>query len=315
MKLSTMREGISVQDIGTLDLRGKLFDVLDSVRQERFLVVIRRVNSRLLPERAARQVVRFSRREHSPRVSDQIRVSTLTRYREDENLKNNQRDSMEGRVRLDATPFYVRCLSERGVGDAAKSLTAQTEYVATPEPWVYCTALCPGSERDAYRLARRISSDYDTITDILDVNAFALELGVAFAVTLDSAVHTKAVSIPSRIWRACAAISPFREVVFVDHGPVVYEDNSGTLDTGREVDELASRAGFIKPASFSYQSEYRFALTTIGEPSIRTLPVPVSDELRECTSLRRTASGRAPGGRWPSPASLQPLGARVSSYR
>ena len=66
---------------------------------------------------------------------------------------------------------------------------------------------------------------------------------------------------------------------------VAYEDISGTLDTGREPVDLASRAGFIKPNSFSYQSEYRFALGTIGEPSVKTLRIPVSDALRECTSL------------------------------
>ena len=72
----------------------------------------------------------------------------------------------------------------------------------------------------------------------------------------------------------------------MDHGPVAYEDISGTLDTGGEPIELALRAGFIKPDFFSYQSEYRFALKTIGEPSAKTLRIPVSDALRECTSLR-----------------------------
>ena len=87
-----------------------------------------------------------------------------------------------------------------------------------------------------------------------------------------------------RIQRPLVGVSGFEKIVCVDHGPVVYEDISGTLDTGSEPDELA--AGFIKPISFSYQSEYRFVLWTIGEPSIRTLPIPVSDELRACTSLR-----------------------------
>ena len=150
---------------------------------------------------------------------------------------------------------------------------------------MYCTAFCPSNERDAYRLGKHISSGNDTITNILDVDAFALELGVDFAIALDEAIHTKAVSGVSLIQKASLANSGFQRVVHVAHGPVAYEDISGTLDTGREPVDLASRAGFIKPNSFSYQSEYRFALGTIGEPSIKTLRIPVSDALRECTSL------------------------------
>ena len=91
-------------------------------------------------------------------------------------------------------PFFARQLSEAGFGDAVSSFSAEAEYAFTRDPWVYCTAFCPCSERDAYRLGKRISSGNDTITNILDVNAFALELGVDFAVTMDPAIHTKAVS-------------------------------------------------------------------------------------------------------------------------
>ncbi len=286
MQLSTTQGGRSVRKAAILDTGERLFDVLDRVRRERSLLVIRRVNDALLPRRPARQVVRFTKREHSPRLSDEIRASTLAVYREGENLEGDQCDPMEGLVKLDATPFIARSVSEGGFGGVVRSLTAEVECLAKPDPWVYCTALCPCSERDAYRLASRISSDYDTITDILDVDAFALALGVDFAVALDPAIHTKAVSARSLIWGAWAAQSPFERAVFVEHGPVAYEDVSGTLDTGGEANALVPLAGFIKPTRFSYQSEYRFALTTTGEPSIRTLPIPVSDELRECTSLR-----------------------------
>ena len=285
MQLSTTRAGISVREAGTLNPEEKLFEVLDNERQERFLLVIRRVNGTLLSRRVARQVVRFSKREHSPNLSPEIRVSTLTRYREGENLEDGQCDPMEGRVKLDAMPYFARSLSEAGF-DGVRVRAAEAVLALATDPWVFCTAFCPSSERDAYRLARRICSDYDTITDILDVNAFALELGVIFAVTLDSAIHTKANSAWHLIQRASVAGSEFANVVRVDHGPVAYEDVSGQLDTGIEPVELASRAGFIKPTSRSYESEYRFALRAIGEPSIRTLPIPVSDELRACTSLR-----------------------------
>ena len=88
------------------------------------------------------------------------------------------------------------------------------------------------------------------------------------------------------IQRASIVGSGFERFVYVDHGPVAYEDISGTLKTGREPFEQKSSFCFTKPKAFSYQSEYRFALRTVGEPTEKTLRIPVSDALRECTSIR-----------------------------
>ena len=285
MNRRTLRQGVSVQEASASDRGRKFLVVLDNERQEGLLLVIHRVNGALMLGRREQQIVRFSKRELSPRLTDEIWVSTLARYREGENLEGGQFDPMEGRVKLDATPFLARHLSEGGFGDAARSLSAETEYVFG-DPWVYCTAFCPDSERDAYRLGKRICASNDAITNILDINAFALELGVDFAVNLDAAIHTNVVSGPALIQRALLAKSGFQKIVHVDHGPVAYEDISGTLDSGGEPVGLVPRSGFIKPKSLSYQSEYRFALRTIGEPSIKTLRIPISDALRQCTSLR-----------------------------
>ena len=289
MQRSTIREGISVQEAvleaSAPDPGMKFFVVLDNERQERFGVVIRRVNGSVANRRVARQVVRFSKREHSPRLSDEIRVSTLAHYREGEHLEGGQYDPMEGRVKMDATPFYARSLLKRGVDMRSASFKAQATF-SSSDLWVFCTAFCPVRERQAYTLARRISSDYDTITDILDVNTFALELGIDFAITLDTAIHAKAVSGVDLIQRASIVGSGFERFVYVDHGPVAYEDISGTLKTGREPFEQKSSFCFTKPKAFSYQSEYRFALRTVGEPTEKTLRIPVSDALRECTSIR-----------------------------
>ena len=285
MQRVTTRKGISVREEDAPDVEGKSFAVLDDLRQERSRVVIRRVNDSLLNRRPARQVVRFSERAHSPRLSDEIWAPTLAHYREGEKLGGGQYDPMEGRVKMDATPLMARRLLKQGVDMRSASFEAQVTFGGS-DPWVFCTAFCPVRERDAYRLARRISPEYDTITDILDVDAFALELGVDFAITLNPELHTKANSVVDIVQRALAANSGFEKIVHVHHGPVAYEDISGSLDTGREPFDLESRVGFTKPRSFSYQSEYRFVLWTIGEPSIRTLRIPVSDALRECTSIR-----------------------------
>jgi len=285
MHRSTIRDGISVQE-AVLEPPApepgmKFFVVLDNERQERFGVLIRRVNDSWPHRRVGRRVVRFSEREHSPCVADEIWVSTLAHYREGENLEGGQYDPMEGRVKMDAAPFVARRLSV-----PARYFSAEVDYGVLTDPWVYCTAFCPCIERNAYRLARRISSDYDAITEIPDVDAFALELGVDFALALDPALHTKVDWAVPMIQRAAINGGGFERFVFVDHGPVVYEDISGTLKTGREPFELQPRVCFTKPKAFSYQSEYRFALRTVGEPTETTLRIPVSDALRECTSIR-----------------------------
>lgn len=290
MHRNTIREGISVQEAvlepPVPEPAMKFFVVLDDERQERLGVVIRRVNSSLVHRGVARRVVRFSKREHSPRLSDEIWVSTVAHYRKGENLEGGQYDPIEGRVKMDATPFCARRLLTRGFDVRSTGFKAQATFAGSPDPWVFCTAFCPVREREAYRLARRISSDYDTITDIPDVNTFALELGVDFALALDAALHTKVDWAVPMIQSAAIAGSGFERFVYVDHGPVAYEDISGTLKTGREPVELQPRVCFTKPKAFSYQSEYRFALRTVGEPTEETLRIPVSDALRECTSLR-----------------------------
>ncbi|MDE0626108.1 MAG: hypothetical protein OXH99_06915 [Bryobacterales bacterium] len=213
-------------------------------------------------------------------------MSTLERYREDKNLEGDRRDPMEGRLNLDAKPFLARRLFGGGFRGAVRTLSARATFAASPDPWVFCTAFCPVREREAYKLARRLSSDYDSITDILDVNMFALELGIDFSIMLDAAIHTMADSGMHVIQRELAANSGFDKVVHMVHGPVAYEDTSGTLNTSLEPSDLRQRFCFTKPKVLSYQSEYRFALWSIGKPSTRTLRIPVSDALRECMSIR-----------------------------
>ena len=292
-----MRHSLDVQEERT-DALGPdttLFSVFCRRRRELLLVVVRRVNV-ALHGGSDRQIVRLSKREHSPHIGSEIRLSTLERYRKGEKLHAEQRDAMEGRLKLDATPLLDRSLRKSGLQGAVNSVSAETTVAASSDPWVYCTALWPGGEGAALRLARRLSPDYDTITYILDIDAFALELGIEFGLALDpSRDLTRPTSLPEAVqamlfdsWlqdaKASGHISGAR-VVHVDHGPLAYEDLSGVLRTGREVADLESPVGFTKPRLFSYQSEYRFALWTLGEPSKPTLRLPISDALRALTSL------------------------------
>lgn len=293
-----MRHSLDVQEERTdaLSPDTTLFSVFCRRRRELLLVVIRCVNVGL-HRGIDRQIVRLSKRKHSPHIGSEIRLSTLEHYRKGENLHAEQRDAMEGRLKLDSTPFLHRSLRKSGFQGAVNSVSAETTFAASSDPWVYCTALWPGGRSAALSLARRLSPDYDTITYILDVDAFALELGIEFGLALDpSRDLTRPTSLPEApqamlfdSWlqgvKASGDIRGAR-VVHVDHGPVAYEDLSGVLRTGREVADLELPVGFTKPRSFSYQSEYRFALWSLGKPSKPTLRLPISDALRALTSLK-----------------------------
>ena len=141
--------------------------------------------------------------------------------------------------------------------------------------WVYCTSICPGNAEAAVRLARRIHETYDTVTEISDVDAFAIRLGIDFAIAL----NPLALGI---------AASKFEKLVHVHHGPVTYEDHSGVVRSPVDFFKLGanSRTGFTKPESYSFQSEYRFALLTAGKQKRPTFCLPTSDELRRLTELR-----------------------------
>ena len=114
-----MRRGLCVREQRTeaLGLETKLFSVFHCERRQLLLVVIRGINATLHRGRN-RQIVRFSEREHSPRIGSEIWLSTLEHYRKGENLHADQRDSMEGRLKLDAAPLLARRLTKSGVHGA-----------------------------------------------------------------------------------------------------------------------------------------------------------------------------------------------------
>ena len=72
----------------------------------------------------------------------------------------------------------------------------------------------------------------------------------------------------------------------VYHGPVHYEDSTGRIATQEAwFDPCAGpKAWFTKKMFFETQSEYRFAVSTLGDPVEPRHYIPVSPELRELTS-------------------------------
>ena len=77
--------------------------------------------------------------------------------------------------------------------------------------------------------------------------------------------------------------------VYVYHGPVHYENESGVIVTDDDLTDIHGgvRAYFTKRTEFADQSEYRFAVELRGDPSKEIFKLDISEELRQLTSPTR----------------------------
>ncbi len=162
------------------------------------------------------------------------------------------------------------------------------------EPWVYCAAhYC--NDRQLRRLRKNFATEYDytTATRITDPDGFATWLGIDFALGLDKAADVQLTPLDkcgyavsnyqTSLWTGSHPIDTF---VHVYHGYVRYEDRSGWVDKQEHWFDphTAPRAWFTKRRSFEAQREYRFAVSTLGDPAAQRHYITVSPELRALVS-------------------------------
>ena len=126
-----------------------------------------------------------------------------------------------------------------------------------------------------------------------DRDGFATWLGADFALTLNKTTHVRLQALDkagyahsryaTNLWQGPA---PIDTVVHVYHGPVHYEDNSGRVATQEDWPDPSAgpKAWFTKKSCFETQSEYRFAVATLGDPVEARHYIEVSSELRKLTS-------------------------------
>ena len=136
---------------------------------------------------------------------------------------------------------------------------------------------------------------YNTATEIQNPDAFAMQLGIDFALSVDKEKDIKLGFLEKlkliylnssntvNLWESPRNID---KIVNVYHGPVQYEDQSGTIE--RQTDFFdphgAQRAWFTKRTKPSDQKEYRFAVSTLGTPTNMIFCLAVSDEIRKLTA-------------------------------
>lgn len=267
------------------------FCVFDIEREQCHMIYVHYVDYR--PRQTnVREVVRFSKECHSPCRAEKLRLTTPSYYRDQENLPQGISDPNENTLRMDATP-YIR---ERAGIPYGSSLKVENVYSSSIEPWVYCTSHFP-----LFRVYRELKTkfsdefDYDAATKIKDVDAFAMWLGIDFALQIDKGKDLELGGLNLRVSLATNVSPDLKQLenleknidtfVHVYHGPVHYEDESGVIYKIEDWGNIqgALRACFTKRTEFEDQSEYRFAISTPKTPEDKELWLDVSEELRKLT--------------------------------
>ena len=272
----------------------KWVTVLDPNREQVCLILIRRVNDRSICGQRIQKLVKFTERRYAPSLASLIKLATPAHYRAYEGIEKGVCDPTEGRLAIDATPWMRGRLSSELASGAKIHLEAKVSMASPCEPWVYCTSICPDGEPELRRLRHEFSRKYDTVTTIQDLDAFAIQLGVDFAINLNKSEDIELgviwewayrnSSITTSLWEGS---HPIDKIVHVDHGPVLYEDQSGLAETLEDFANFCDwyKLCFTKPTSFSPQMEYRFALSTLGSPTKDQFYMKVSDNLMNLAVL------------------------------
>lgn len=250
-------------------------------------ILVHRLDYRPPPAPAVGNVVVFSEPAYAPFRAEKLQLATPAYYRDHEDLEPGIRDHHDGTLTRDGTRWASSIMGG--------TVSARLSFASSSEPWAYCA-----SHYRTDRELRRLRSEfcgkygYSAATLIEDADAFAAWLGVDFALGLDKTANISLgpideigyarSSYTTNLWDGSRPIDTF---VHVYHGPVNYQDMSGRVDKQEQwFDPNAGpMAWFTKKTSFRNQSEYRFAVTTLGTPVQPKHYVAVSPELRALTSV------------------------------
>ncbi len=264
----------------------EMVDSFDIVTRSYHVVLVHRVDYRPRFAAPVRGVAVFSKPAYAPGRTEKLQLCTPTYYRDQEDLTPGIRDRDDSTLTKDGSVWASSTMG--GIAHA------HLRFASSREPWLYCAA----HYRDARELGRLkhefdVEYGYPATTRIEDPATFAVWLGVDFALGLDKTAEVTLGPIDQAAYARSHYTTdlwdgsgPVDTVVHVYHGPVHYEDGSGSVETQEQwFDPFAGpKSWFIKRTSFERQSEYRFAVTTLGDPVQQKHYVSVSPELRALTS-------------------------------
>ena len=269
--------------------------VFDSEREELCLILIRRLDCRPILSPRVQAIVKFSKRCYAPFQSKKIQLATPEYYRTDDGLDPGVGDPQDSVLEKDLTPWAIN-----QVGGGGSSVKANASFSSSKEPYIYCTSIKPQSDREMKDMKNKVFGKYkyDATTEIQNPDAFAMQLGIDFALSVDKEKDVKLGGLEKLIYlKSSYTVSLWKgsrnidKIVNVYHGPVHYEDQSGVVKTQKDFFDLhgAQRAWFTKRTKFSDQKEYRFAVSTLGTPANMIFRLAVSDEIRKLTAEIKAA--------------------------
>jgi len=283
------RMGIGISRIQQPPI-SELISVFNAVLEECYLIFIHRFNRSAVEATQVRELVKLSERRFAPTCARKLRLATPAHYRKGEGSDSHPADPHDGLLTKDATPWMRQALAPKA--GTIQSLSATLTFSAPGEPWVYCTSMSPPRGREAEDLRARFPQ-YDTTTVVKDSEAFAIQLGIDFAISVRKPAHVELGPIEEFAYRSgryrvglWAGEHAIDKIIRVYHGPVVYEDQSGVLGSAEDVVDfsMVPKGWFTKKTRFSGEREYRFAVSTLGKPRKDTFKLGISDELRMLTA-------------------------------
>lgn len=262
----------------------RMVTVQDKETRSVHLIHIHNLDHRSPRAPAVGNVVKFSEPAYAAFCTELLQLATPAFYRDQEDLKPGIGDRDDGALTKDATNWADKVIPGGAVTQA------ELTFVSSHEPWIFCAAHYRNN-REFGRLSDHFASEYGytAATGIADADAFATWLGIEFALGLDKTADVQLSGLDEMLYAATHYSTSLEEgsnsietVVHVYHGPVHYADRSGRVDTQEHWFDPGAgpRAWFTKRRSFEPQSEYRFAVSTLGNPVDPKHYIVVSTELR-----------------------------------
>ena len=260
----------------------EMISIQDRENESTYVLLVHRLDYRPRGASAVGEVVVFSEPRHAACQTKCLQLATPAYYRENEELGEGIRDVHDGTLTKDSSRWAKTVIS------AGTVTSSRVSFRASSEPWIFCASHYR-LNHELCQLRQLFAEKYKAVTAIRDPNAFAVWLGIDFALNLNKAtdVRLSAHDIVGyagpKLWLGYGSMDT---LVHVYHGPVHYEDRSGEIAAQEDwLDPFASpRAWFTKKTRFKAQREYRFAVSTLGDPVEPKHYIAVSPELRELTS-------------------------------
>ncbi|RKU22657.1 hypothetical protein C6500_03930 [Candidatus Poribacteria bacterium] len=251
------------------------------------------------------RLIKYSKAEHSPvssKSADFLKLATPLYYRELEVETNSEliADDLESTyIKHGNWNDEERAVIKRVEKSVTKNLLSfrtNTTFCFRIEVnnfCMYCTSIDPGLSYEREKQMKNLSLDYDCMTKIEKPPEFAEQLGrdVGKHISLQNDLEIDFSQAPilhtlgSFHRKLTAGMGEY--LVLVDHGPVIYLDESEIVEVVKEDSEAngANIIPFVKRGKYQEQQEYRFLVRVHGLIIDKTeFYLKVSDELRKLMS-------------------------------